>query len=97
MNYTSKRWKLLREKILRRDKYMCQYFKRYGKRVDATMVHHIFPADEYPQWAYKEWNLISLSNEAHEKMHDRITHKITATGLALQNRLRQLGKVPKGY
>lgn len=95
MNYTSKQWKLLREKILKRDKYMCQYFKRYGKRIDATMVHHIFPADEYPQWAYKEWNLISLSNEAHEKMHDRISHELTAEGIALQNRLIRLGKIPK--
>ena len=94
MNYKSKRWKLLRAKILKRDKYMCQYFKRYGKRIDATMVHHIFPAEDYPQWAHKEWNLISLSNEAHEKMHDRDTHKLTAEGLALQNRLRRQGLVP---
>lgn len=94
MNYQSQRWKLLRAKILKRDKYMCQYFKRYGKRIDATMVHHIFPADEYPQWAYKEWNLISLSNEAHEKMHNRDTQKLTAEGLALQNRLRRQGLVP---
>lgn len=94
MNYQSKRWKLLREKILKRDKYMCQYFKRYGKRIDATMVHHIFPADEYPQWAYKEWNLISLSNMAHERMHNRDTHELTAEGLELQNRLRRQGLVP---
>lgn len=95
MDYQSKRWKLLRAKILKRDKYMCQYFKRYGKRRDATMVHHIFPAHEYPQWAYKEWNLISLSNEAHEKMHERNTRKLTAEGIALQNRLRSLGLVQK--
>lgn len=94
MNYQSKRWKLLREKILKRDKYMCQYSRRYGRRIDATMVHHIFPADEYPQWAYKDWNLISLSNEAHEKMHDRDTHKLTTEGLSLQKRLQRLGLIP---
>lgn len=94
MDYQSKRWKSLRVKILKRDKYMCQYFKRYGKRIDATMVHHVFPAEDYPQWAYKEWNLISLSNKAHEKMHNRDTHELTAEGLELQNRLRRRGLVP---
>ena len=42
--YRSKRWKLKREKILKRDKYLCQYFSRYGKLVEAEHVHHIYPA-----------------------------------------------------
>ncbi len=95
MNYNTKRWQDLRKRILKRDKYLCQYYKRFGKRIDATVVHHIFPSDEYPQWAYCEWNLISLSNDAHEKMHDRNTHEITAEGLMFQNKVKLSGKIPK--
>ena len=84
--YKSKRWEKLRQSVLRRDKYMCQYSKRYGKCVPATMVHHIFPVREYPQYAYEPWNLISLCNAAHEKMHNKTNDKLTALGLELQRR-----------
>lgn len=92
MNYKSKQWKTLRGKILKRDKYICQYYKRFGKRVPATMVHHIYPADTYPEYAFKPWNLISLSNDAHELMHDRNTHELTAIGRSLQRRTRPPAK-----
>lgn len=88
MNYNCKRWKKLRERILKRDGYLCQYYKRYGKRMEATVVHHIFPAEEYPQYQWCEWNLISLSNEAHEKMHDRNTREITPCGIVFQNKIK---------
>lgn len=84
--YKSGRWEKLRQRILRRDKYICQYFKRFGRAVPATMVHHIFPVEEYPEYAFEPWNLIALSNEAHEKMHDKKTNKLTAAGLELQRR-----------
>lgn len=84
MDYKSKRWKRLRERILRRDDYMCQVSKRYGRRVEANTVHHIYPADEYPEYQWKDWNLISLSAEAHNAMHDRNTNELTAAGEALR-------------
>lgn len=62
-------WRKKREKILKRDGYQCQYFKRYGKKVQANMVHHIFPRSEYPQYALSDWNLISLSYKAHGQLH----------------------------
>lgn len=85
--YKSKRWEILRERILRRDKYMCQYSKRYGKLVPATMVHHIFPVEDYPQYAFEPWNLISLCDKAHDKMHDRNHDKLSAEGAALMRRV----------
>lgn len=88
MNYKSKRWKAKREHILRRDGYMCQESKRYGKRIDATTVHHIYPASEYPQFAFCDWNLISLSDEEHNSMHDRTTNELTAKGKNLQRRIK---------
>ena len=86
MDYKSKRWHRLRERILRRDNYTCQYYLRYGKHKEANTVHHIFPADQYPEFAFKDWNLISLSAQAHNIMHDRNTNNLTAEGKALQER-----------
>ena len=50
--YDNKRWKKKREKILKRDGYLCRESKRYGKRVGATTVHHIYPAEAYPEYAW---------------------------------------------
>ena len=91
--YTGKRWLAVRRKVLRRDGYMCQLSKRYGKRVDAEMVHHIYPRDEYPQWQYCEWNLISLTNKMHNTLHDRTTNKLTAEG----EKLKRKTKIPPRY
>lgn len=86
MNYQSKRWRTLREVVLRQEKYLCSECKRYGKNVDADTVHHIFPVEDYPSLAWKRKNLISLCSACHDKMHDRTTHKITAAGRRLQRR-----------
>ncbi|WP_243126516.1 HNH endonuclease [Clostridium sp. HBUAS56010] len=86
MDYKSKRWLAKRDKILRRDKFTCQYYKRYGKRKDATMVHHIYPVEQYPEFMWCDWNLISLSNKAHEKLHDRKTGKLTEEGENLKRK-----------
>ena len=48
---------------------MCQQCKRYGKAVQATTVHHIKHADEYPELAYDDKNLISLCEGCHNKQH----------------------------
>ena len=68
--YLSRKWKMLRKSILRRDGYLCQHFKRYGQSRAAQVVHHIFPREDFPQYALASWNLISLSGEAHRLMHD---------------------------
>lgn len=82
--YETQRWRKKREHILRRDKYICQHFKRYGKRIDANTVHHIYPVSEYPEYAFCDWNLISLSQKAHDMMHNRETGKLTALGEELK-------------
>lgn len=84
--YKSKRWKKLRAKVLARDGYQCQESKRYGKAIPANTVHHIFPMSEYPQYRWESWNLISLSADAHNKMHDRNTNALTDAGLDLMRR-----------
>lgn len=96
MDYYSKRWKRLREKILKRDNYLCQYSKRYGRRTQANTVHHIYPTEKYPEYQWCEWNLISLSSEAHNMMHDRDSHELTELGISLQKKLNRQGYPPKG-
>jgi 5-methylcytosine-specific restriction endonuclease McrA len=86
--YKSTKWKRKRNNILKRDDYMCQESKRYGKTVSATTVHHIYPLEYYPELAFIDWNLISLSNIKHNSMHDRDTHELTDLGKQWQARVR---------
>lgn len=65
---------------------MCQIARRYGKTVEANTVHHIFPRKDYPQYAWCDWNLISVSAEMHNKLEDRFTGKLTADGRELMRR-----------
>ena len=86
MDYKSKRWKRTRQAILRRDGYQCQISLRYGKRVEADTVHHIFPAEQYPEYQWESWNLISLARDVHNRMHVRDTKELTEEGRQLLER-----------
>lgn len=63
---------------------MCQLSKRYGKMLPAETVHHIYPLEQYPEYAFCDWNLISLTNERHNKLHNREDDSLTAEGIMLQ-------------
>lgn len=86
MDYQSGKWKKKRKKILRMDGYICQIAKRYGRTEEATVVHHIYPADEYPEYAWCDWNLISVSLATHNKLESRETGELTRMGMELQRR-----------
>ena len=85
--YKSKRWERLREVALQRDGYMCQQSKRYGLTKQAEMVHHILPRENFPELQWSLWNLISLTNKEHDKLHDRASGKLTDEGMKLVRRL----------
>lgn len=85
-DYKARRWERLRTQVMRRDGYRCQLSKRYGKSVPADLVHHIYPVDEFPEYAFEPWNLIAVSRAAHNKLHDRDSDKLTAEGVALMRR-----------
>ena len=68
-DYKSKRWKIKRLAILRRDKYLCQECKKYGRIRQAVTVHHIKHADTHPELAYDNDNLESLCKGCHNKKH----------------------------
>lgn len=84
--YGTTKWKRKRERVLRRDEYLCQESKRYGKTEPATTVHHIYPKEQYPELQLEAWNLLSLSDRQHNAMHDRESHEITALGRQWQDR-----------
>ncbi len=97
--YQLRRWDRLRAAVLRRDGYMCQDAKRYGLRVEANTVHHVFPRELFPEYQWEPWNLVSLSAEAHDRMHDRTGRDLSVEGRELLRRIaRKAGvEVPERY
>ena len=84
--YNGKRWLHLRDVILRRDGYADQIDKRYGKSTEANTVHHIFPREEFPEYQYEAWNLISLSHRNHVAMHVPSSGELSPAGVELLRR-----------
>lgn len=78
-----RRWRQKREAILRRDKYIDQLELRAGRQVEANTVHHILPVEMFPQYRWENWNLISLSRQSHELLHNRITGELSHEGKLL--------------
>lgn len=88
LDYKLKKWHNKTKVIKKRDNFMCQECRRYGKSTDAECVHHIYPTDDYPELFYKNDNLVSLCNACHNRMHDRITQEITTAGRRWQSKVR---------
>lgn len=87
-DYYGTKWKKKRKHILKLDGYVDRIEKRYGRTVEAKVVHHIYPAEEYPEYAWQDWNLISVSLATHNRIEDRNTGTLTEEGLTLQRRTR---------
>lgn len=94
--YITTRWKRKRAAILRRDKYLCQDCKRYGRTREAKEVHHIKHLEDHPELAYEDSNLISLCHACHNKAHpekgSQGTRKYSSTGNAYGERGRKRGR-----
>jgi 5-methylcytosine-specific restriction endonuclease McrA len=67
--YKHKKHKEWREKVLRRDKYLCQECKKYGKKVPATIAHHKKPVAEYPELRYAMENGEAICLACHNRAH----------------------------
>lgn len=85
----TKKWKRFREYVMSRDNYLCQESLRFGKTVQAEMVHHIYPVRDYPELEFVSWNCISLSNFEHNKFHNRKSDEITQKGKNWQKRRKE--------
>lgn len=85
--YDTAKWHRVREAVLRRDSYTDQVQKRYSLMPsEATLVHHIFPREVFPEWQYEAWNLVSVSNKTHQKLHNRNDDRLTQEGYDLLQR-----------
>ncbi|WP_088825704.1 HNH endonuclease [Listeria goaensis] len=87
--YLSPKWERKRNKILRRDEYLCQESKRYGRTESAEVIHHIYPVEEYPELAFEEWNLLPVTHRSHNSFHKRNSHELTDKGLYWQDKRRR--------
>lgn len=88
-----KKWEDLRAFVLRRDKFLDQVALRYGKRIDANTVHHVFPREMFPEYTFKAWNLVSVSHNTHNKLHVRDSHKLTEEGWSLLVRVARKNQI----
>lgn len=87
MNYKDKKWKNTRERILRRDKYLCRECLRFGRTIEATTVHHIKPASQNPELRFNPTNLYSCCANCHNSFHDRNGESLTEKGRQLVARV----------
>ena len=85
--YQTTRWKSMRRAVLARDRLLCQECARFGRRVDADAVHHVFPRTEFPEHQWAAWNCVSLCRRCHDGMHDRNTDALTKRGVELLKRV----------
>lgn len=83
-NYQGEKWRRKRKHILMLDGYKCRIDSMYGKSSEAKVVHHIYPVKEYPEYAWCDWNLISVSLANHNKLENRTTGELTELGMILQ-------------
>lgn len=67
--YTSKKWRKKREYILKRDGFLCLECKKYGRHIEAKIVHHIKEIDDAPELKLKNNNLVSVCASCHNKIH----------------------------
>ncbi len=78
--YHTPRWERLKRSVLAENKYMCQECKKKGIFMSAEHVHHIFPREQYPEYAFERWNLIPLCRKCHNEMHNRYTNELSKRG-----------------
>ena len=98
--YDSKKWLEKKSRILRRDGYMCQISKRYGKMIPAELVHHIFPLDEFPGHDVVEHGLVVVNGPVLQGPGgDRQTNSLTEEGRQLLERIARRNniEVPEQY
>lgn len=87
-DYYSNKWKKKRLKILRLDGYKDKVAAMFGRTEEATVVHHIYPANDYPEYQWCNWNLISVSMATHNKLENRKTGELTSLGKWLMDKTK---------
>ena len=92
--YKTTKWATIRRSVLVRDKYLCQNCKANNKAVNATCVHHVFPLENYPEYKYEFWNLISLCDKCHDEMHNHFTGDLSKKGMLFLRSVAAVRNIP---
>ena len=85
-DYNSRKWRRKSKHIIMLDGYKDVVLGWYGIRTEANMVHHIYPVKDYPEYAYCDWNLISVGLKGHNRLENRKTGELTRLGKELMRR-----------
>ena len=64
-NYNNYKYKVWRDKVLKRDEYKCQHCGTFNKK-DKITVHHIFKWWKYKNFRYDIRNDITLCRRCHD-------------------------------
>ena len=67
--YRNAKHRAWRERVLRRDRYLCQECLRYGRKTPATIAHHKLPREVYPELQYYVANGVALCMACHNRKH----------------------------
>ena len=70
--YAKSIWRELNKSIMKRDNYTCQhcgYYRKDNKR--KLVIHHIKSWAEYPELRFEPFNLITLCENCHRKVHSK--------------------------
>lgn len=92
--YDSAKWVHLRDSVLRAAEYKDQLEYRQGRNVPAEVVHHIFPREKYPEYQLARWNLIAISKDTHERLHNRFGEDLSFLGWELLQETAQKQGIP---
>lgn len=93
--YNSKQWRKKAASVLSRYNYVDAYERRYGRMVDATIVHHILPLEHYPELAYQDFNLMPVSKKTHMLLH-RQDGSLSKKGLEIAERTARQHNIDLG-
>lgn len=96
--YHTQRWKDLREVVMSNYSGVDLYLLyRYGEVVPADTVHHIEPTNKRPDLFYAYDNLIPVSRQGHQWIHDRYKkeseEKVGEELREYQRRFRETGGI----
>ena len=89
--YNSEKWRKKSKRILSLNNYVDQVQRRYGKYIQADLIHHALPLEDFPQYAYNDYNLIPVSYNTHRSLHNP-DGTLTAPGIEVARRAaRKIG------
>lgn len=83
--YTSTKWRKMAARVLSHYNYQDQVKKRYGKMIQAEMVHHALPAEDFPEYFFEPKNLVPVSRSTHRGLHND-DGTLTAAGVDVARR-----------